>query len=491
MASQLDYPLTAMLALGTNPHSFLGMSNHQLTIHTREKAFLGQDRLIKKPIFESKHYDPLTMLAVMEQSQYTARDISYRDCLVLAASTRAEVILIKIETCRLSFADPAKVKLKVNRAGYLAWGEGTLDIPEHGCEVRPFLAVSQENSLVFIAPVCKKNYLEDEKIEIEWLVSQKVQLPEGPRKLIATFFPLRDEMLLIYHTGDGLATHLPRGAFEKKVEVGGWAGLPCRLELPFHSSSMSAEEITGERRIFTIFSNTFDQHASQPVLHYLTNNKVLRARYFDWLGIIRGLRVSQRFEDCMILVIGLANSESRFAPLHSTVRGQLRAEAEELALECVRVKLELLVENGRADQGRGVVATVIEFLLAMGMTGCLFVKVRDLTARILGDRTTFWQALTPFIEHERVKEVPAEPMREMLAYFIQEQEFDLIERLILNIDLKHVERALLIQCCLENRLVVSLAYICTQGSEAEFITPFAKLWSFCLLNKSKNEPGEA
>ena len=84
-----DYPLVAMLGLGTNPYSFLAMSRYHLAIHSREKSFLGQDKLIKKPILDCKHHDPLVMMCPLEKNSILSRDISYRDCLVVAVCTRS------------------------------------------------------------------------------------------------------------------------------------------------------------------------------------------------------------------------------------------------------------------------------------------------------------------------------------------------------------------------------------------------------------------
>lgn len=52
----------------------------------------------------------------------------------------------------------------------------------------------------------------------------------------------------------------------------------------------------------------------------------------------------------------------------------------------------------------------------------------------------------------------------------------MIDRLAIYFDLNKIDRNIVIQCLLQNNLVVSLAHVCTQGNESEFVTPFVKLW---------------
>lgn len=62
-----------------------------------------------------------------------------------------------------------------------------------------------------------------------------------------------------------------------------------------------------------------------------------------------------------------------------------------------------------------------------------------------------------------------------------------MERLAIYFDLEHIEKGIVIQCCINNNLVVSLAFICTQGNEGEFVTPFIKFWG---IGESYRKQGE-
>ena len=61
----------------------------------------------------------------------------------------------------------------------------------------------------------------------------------------------------------------------------------------------------------------------------------------------------------------------------------------------------------------------------------------------------------------------------------------MVDKLAIYFDLTRIDRNIVIQCLLKNNLVVSLAHICTQGNESEFVTPFVKFWGFS-LNHSMN-----
>jgi hypothetical protein len=43
-------------------------------------------------------------------------------------------------------------------------------------------------------------------------------------------------------------------------------------------------------------------------------------------------------------------------------------------------------------------------------------------------------------------------------------QLDLVERLAIYFDLNEIEKGIVIQCCLDHNLAVSLAFICTQGN---------------------------
>lgn len=61
-----------------------------------------------------------------------------------------------------------------------------------------------------------------------------------------------------------------------------------------------------------------------------------------------------------------------------------------------------------------------------------------------------------------------------------------MERLAIYFDLKLIDRNLVMQYLLNQKLVVSLAFICTQGNENEFVTPFVKFWGLC-ENERRNK----
>ncbi len=64
----------------------------------------------------------------------------------------------------------------------------------------------------------------------------------------------------------------------------------------------------------------------------------------------------------------------------------------------------------------------------------------------------------------------------MLNYYVDSENLDIVDRLAIYFDLEQIDKSTIIQCLLNNNLVVSLAHICTQGNESEFITPFVKFW---------------
>ena len=55
-------------------------------------------------------------------------------------------------------------------------------------------------------------------------------------------------------------------------------------------------------------------------------------------------------------------------------------------------------------------------------------------------------------------------MENILKYYVQNGQLDMVDRLAIYFDLTRIDRSIVIQSLLQNNLVVSLAHICTQGN---------------------------
>jgi hypothetical protein len=72
--------------------------------------------------------------------------------------------------------------------------------------------------------------------------------------------------------------------------------------------------------------------------------------------------------------------------------------------------------------------------------------------------------LEKFIEFGRVKYIPESQLNAILQYYVTNDQLDMIDKLAIYFDLARIDRNIVIQCLLQNNLVVSLAHICTQGN---------------------------
>jgi Trp operon repressor len=110
------------------------------------------------------------------------------------------------------------------------------------------------------------------------------------------------------------------------------------------------------------------------------------------------------------------------------------------------------------------------------------------SAALKRSEAIFYRVLEKFIEHGRVKYIPETQLDMVLKYFVETERMDMIDRLAIYFDLTRIDRSIVVQCLLQNNLVVSLAHICTQGNEIEFVTPFVKFWGASENHRLRNEP---
>ena len=121
-----------------------------------------------------------------------------------------------------------------------------------------------------------------------------------------------------------------------------------------------------------------------------------------------------------------------------------------------------------------MIVTPIEFLTETNQFDLLFDVAKD---KIVGSLTVensstspkyaesiFFKVLEKFIEHGRIKYIPETQISAILQYYVSNDQLEMIDRLAIYFDLARIDRNIVIQCLLQNNLVVSLAHICTQGN---------------------------
>jgi hypothetical protein len=127
---------------------------------------------------------------------------------------------------------------------------------------------------------------------------------------------------------------------------------------------------------------------------------------------------------------------------------------EEVYLNMIVIPLEFLAETDQFDFLFEVVKDKIIASLTIG----------DSNAAYLRSEAIFYKVLEKFIEHGRIKYIPETQLEGILNYYVKNDQLDMIDRLTIYFDLTRIDRNIVIQCLLQNNLVVSLAHICTQGN---------------------------
>ena len=134
--------------------------------------------------------------------------------------------------------------------------------------------------------------------------------------------------------------------------------------------------------------------------------------------------------------------------------------------------IENLLEQ---DDYLKMIVIPLEFLVETDQFDFLFEVVKDkviscLTTEqsntaIKRSEAIFYRVLEKFIEHGRIKYIPETQLERILKYFVENEQLDMLDRLAIYFDLTRIDTSIVIQCLLQNNLVVSLAHICTQGNE--------------------------
>jgi hypothetical protein len=148
---------------------------------------------------------------------------------------------------------------------------------------------------------------------------------------------------------------------------------------------------------------------------------------------------------------------------------------EEDYLKMIVIPLEFLTETDQFDFLFEVVKDKIVSSLAVDSSMTEYAE------------SVFFKVLEKFIEHGRIKYIPESQLPAILQHYVAIDRLDILDMLAIYFDLARIDRNIVIQCLLQNNLVVSLAHICTQGNESEFVTPFVKFWGSSENHRLKGE----
>jgi hypothetical protein len=143
------------------------------------------------------------------------------------------------------------------------------------------------------------------------------------------------------------------------------------------------------------------------------------------------------------------------------------------------------VDGSRDEMWETKLLTAIDFLVAAENFQYLFTDLKNLI-RNFGINTLFLKSLEPFILKNKIKYIPNEPFREIVAYYRDQKKHKVLQQLIINMDINSIDTGYTISLCLEFNLYTALIYICTR-SDRDFITPLVKMFAVYKGKSEKNE----
>ena len=215
--------------------------------------------------------------------------------------------------------------------------------------------------------------------------------------------------------------------------------------------------------------------------------------YCDWRVITKLMKIEHKYECAMLFLIAMHKKANKFDLGVEGSEAELSEAIQMLAIEYIQKRVEhiktmpeIIKWITEKEDYFKMIVTPIEFLTETAEFTFLFDIAKEKIIAPLTVANTepafreaeliFYEALNKFVEHGRIKFIPDDQLMLTLRYYTENDNLGMIDRLAIYFDLSKIDRNILIQCLLNNNLVVSLAHVCTQGNESEFVTPFVKFW---------------
>jgi hypothetical protein len=118
---------------------------------------------------------------------------------------------------------------------------------------------------------------------------------------------------------------------------------------------------------------------------------------------------------------------------------------------------------------------VIEFLIKIEASSFLFSNVMDLLKE-QGELDNFFESIEKFIEKKKLRIISNEALSQIINYFTENNQLQVIQTLILNLDLEKIDISPIIKVCLDQNLFRPLIFISTTHNK-DFLTPLIKIFA--------------
>jgi len=237
--------------------------------------------------------------------------------------------------------------------------------------------------------------------------------------------------------------------------------------------------VNQESRPVFYYSNTIKGLRSLRRMFIMCEHQLIVGKHFEWSEYLNEL--SQKGEWLTALSLCIAffkGSVKKFAGLPNNAEERkrlLQATSSSLAKAYIEANSNLNDTESWTTQ----ILTTIDFLVSVENYKCLFVEVKAMFEK-LKLKDIFLQSLEPFILKDKITSIPKEAFRDIIKFYLKQYKLDVIQYLILNLSMEHLNLDYTITICMEYSLLTALMYLCPQKGGAEgpdFITPIAKAMS--------------
>ncbi|EAR91646.1 corvet complex core vacuolar protein (macronuclear) [Tetrahymena thermophila SB210] len=138
------------------------------------------------------------------------------------------------------------------------------------------------------------------------------------------------------------------------------------------------------------------------------------------------------------------------------------------------IQLSLVTDQELSQETINQILTLgTEFLLSTDNSEYLF-SVVSIGIKNFGYEENFLECLQTFIEHSKLRHVPNDYLKVVMNFYSSKGRYDVLQKLILNLDLTNLDISPLLVMCMEYDLYNALIYICAKSGD--FLTPLVKLF---------------